>query len=111
MSGKLNMRGTIRDRMKAYTMIDDAMGCWNWVGSKTGNGYGNIHYNGKSRPAHRIMWELEYGDIPIGMDLDHLCRNPKCVNPNHLEVVTRSENLRRSPLVGKNKRPRKEARI
>jgi hypothetical protein len=43
--------------------------------------------------------------------LDHLCRNPKCVNPNHLEVVTRSENLRRSPLVGKNKRSRKEARI
>ena len=45
--------------------------------------------------AHRAIYEWVHGPIPAGMDLDHLCRNPACCNPRHLEVVTRSENLLR----------------
>jgi hypothetical protein len=51
--------------------------------------------------AHRYAYEWLIGPIPIGLDLDHLCRTRECVNPNHLEPVTRKENIRRSDLVGR----------
>src|SRR5699024_1617461 len=51
--------------------------------------------------AHRVSYETFAGPIPEGLDLDHLCRNRSCVNPEHLEPVTRSENLRRSPLMAR----------
>ena len=54
--------------------------------------------------GHRVMYEEAYGPIPAGLELDHLCRNRWCVNPHHLEPVTRSENNHRG-LVGR--RPRK----
>lgn len=77
-------------------------GCWLWAGAFSSGGYG--HYRNKS--AHRVVYEALVGPIPQGLDLDHLCRVRACVNPRHLEPVTRQENLRRSPLVGKFK-PRK----
>lgn len=79
-------------------------GCWEYLGALNGGGYGVV---GVSKPrskqfrAHRVMYEHFVGPIPEGFDLDHLCRNRKCVRPDHLEAVTRKENLRRSPLVGK----------
>ncbi len=54
------------------------------------------------KKAHRVVWLLNRGPIPEGLDLDHLCRNTRCCNPVHLEPVTRSENLRRSPLMDNN---------
>lgn len=99
MSGKRDARGTIRERLYARLAIDPATKCWNWLGTISAGKYGSIYYDGRMQKVHRVAWELEKGSVPNGMDLDHLCRNRKCCNPDHLEPVTRSENLRRSPLM------------
>lgn len=69
-------------------------GCWQWAGA-TSNGYGTLWIDGKTVYAHRVSLALVGVEIPAGMDVDHLCRNPRCVNPEHLEVVTHRENLLR----------------
>lgn len=70
-------------------------GCWQWVKAVQSNGYGRVSLGGRMKYPHRVMWELLVGPIPEGLDLDHLCRNRACVNPTHLEPVTRSTNLLR----------------
>ena len=76
--------------------------CWLWTGVVAWNGYGSFqNRRGLSRIAHRAVYQTLVGPIPDGLDLDHLCRVRSCVNPSHLDPVTRSENLRRSPLTGK----------
>ncbi len=71
--------------------------CWVWTASLKPNGYGQFGLSKERRSAyaHRVSYEMAHGAIPEGMHLDHLCRNPACVNPAHLEVVTCLENLRR----------------
>lgn len=76
-------------------VIDPQSGCWIWIGGQDGNGYGSYYHNYKVKHAHRFVFEQFKGQIPLGMDLDHLCRVPLCVNPEHLEVVTRAINARR----------------
>lgn len=74
--------------------------CWLWTGSKNHLGYGQIHVavGAGRRGAHRVAYELLVGPIPAwAEDLDHLCRNPPCVNPEHLEPVTHAENMARAP--------------
>lgn len=70
-------------------------GCWLWLGAVS-NGYGRA-LGGKL--AHRLMYEREVGAVPDGLDLDHLCRVRSCVNPAHLEPVTRRENLLRGDTI------------
>lgn len=82
-------------------------GCWIWAGTTQRNGYGHHRYGGRGGPselAHRFSYRIHKGEIPNGFDLDHLCRVRCCVNPDHLEPVTRKENINRSGLVGKWKR-------
>lgn len=69
--------------------------CWLWTAYTDGYGYGQITVDYKRKKAHRIAYELVVGAIPPGMSLDHLCRQPGCVNPAHLEPVTQGENVRR----------------
>ena len=69
--------------------------CWLFVGSKDRHGYGRKRFRGRVWSAHRVMWTLMRGEIPDGMECDHLCRVRACVNPQHLEIVTHRENMRR----------------
>lgn len=69
-------------------------GCWEWGGSFS-LGYGRVSIRMRHLKAHRVAWTLMNGPIPRGLTLDHLCRNTKCVNPAHLEVVTMRENILR----------------
>ena len=69
-------------------------GCHQWTGALDA-GYGRFYLRGKSHLAHRVAWELEHGTIPRSLQVDHLCRNRGCVNPDHLELVTLKENVLR----------------
>jgi hypothetical protein len=72
------------------------VGCWEYT-QTVGGGYAQFFVEpGVKVYAHRYAYELLVGPIPEGLDLDHLCRNRRCVRPSHLEPVTRSENVRRS---------------
>ena len=83
------------ERFKKRITVDPDTGCWNWEKVANYGGYGVSSLHGVRTVAHRAVWQFLRGDIPEGMDLDHLCRNRQCVNPDHLEPVTRSENLTR----------------
>ena len=80
-----------------WPKVDASGDCWEWTAAVKDTGYGNFwvgYDEGWARP-HRYVWELLVGPVPEGLDLDHLCRNRLCVNPDHLEPVTRSVNLLR----------------
>lgn len=72
-------------------------GCWEWTGAHNGSGYGRISVNGVHMATHRVTYAWARGSIPTGLVLDHLCRNPRCCNPSHLEAVTVQENALRGP--------------
>lgn len=74
--------------------IDYSSECWTWSGSLDTSGYG-LFRDGKLWKAHRWAWTRTVGPIPPRMQIDHLCRNRACVNPDHMEVVTQRENMRR----------------
>lgn len=78
-------------------------GCWEWTAGKNAAGYGvfkNRRWPQHSRLAHRVLYTLLVGPIPAGLELDHLCRNRGCVNPKHLEPVTRRVNTLRGETRG-----------
>jgi len=69
--------------------------CWVWTAAKTANGYARMRVDGAAQLAHRVSYEHHVGPIPDGLDIDHLCRVRHCVNPAHMEPVTRGENIAR----------------
>jgi len=82
-------------------------GCWLWVGGATARDYGTLGMPGSRKRvyAHRLSYEIHVGPIPEGLVIDHLCRQHRCCNPEHLEAVTQRENLRRGVgFPGKNAR-------
>src|SRR3989304_8928448 len=70
-------------------------GCWEWIGARDSRGYGNVKSAGRVRKAHVVVYEALRGAIHSGMECDHLCRVPWCVNPAHVELVAHVENVRR----------------
>ena len=83
--------------LKRYK-IDSVTGCWIFIGMLDKDGYGRIRYKGRSTPAHRVFYLELKGTIPENHHLDHLkekCKRRDCVNPDHLEPVTTTENTRR----------------
>ena len=92
---KRTIRIPVVERMLTKFDIDWGTVCWNWTASTNGR-YGVIRTPDRGgQVAHRVMWEETVGLVPEGLELDHLCKNKLCVNPDHLEPVTRAENIRR----------------
>lgn len=89
-------RSTMQRFAEKVLLPEPRTGCWMWTGAKTTAGYGTFSPRGKSVYAHRYSYEQFVGPIPRGLELDHLCRNPACVNPDHLEAVTQRTNVLRS---------------
>ena len=91
---------TAEDRFWLKTIQGTVDDCWVWDGAMSGE-YGKLFIKRDATGrtiteyAHRFSWRLENGPIPRGMEIDHLCDNGCCVNPNHLECVTPDENKRR----------------
>lgn len=67
--------------------------CWLWTASGDTSGYGQVVVDGRLCAAHRVSWELANGPIPEGMFIDHRCHNRRCVNPEHLRLVTNAQNM------------------
>ncbi len=77
--------------------------CWIWTGAMNPDGYGQFYYNGRGRGAHRAAYQLFRGSIPKPFVCDHLCRNPRCVNPFHIEIVTVKENTNKGAVAARTK--------
>ena len=94
------MNGKVRRSADGISAIDDLFipepnsGCWLWFSTVSNDGYGKVQFEGRTRIAHRVAWELLKGKIPDGMEIDHLCEVRCCVNPNHLALTDRLGNTR-----------------
>lgn len=96
------MHEEIKNRLESR-ILKDNKGCWNYTRAKDFLGYGKIGYLGKVISAHRVSYMVWKGKIPDGLTIDHLCKNPSCINPDHLEAVTLRENVLRSRRMTDNK--------
>jgi hypothetical protein len=86
---------TLLERIEQKIMTEPNSGCWLWIGSVGSHGYAQIGVESGTTIVHRILYEKAYGAIPKGLECDHLCRVRCCVNPDHIELVTRRENIKR----------------
>lgn len=88
-------RNTVERLLKLYVHKTET--CWEWTGAIAMNGYSKTKLNFKYTSGHRAFFEHYKGPISPGLQIDHLCKNKRCVNPEHLEMVTPRENSARSP--------------
>lgn len=84
-----------------WAKVDRSGDCWIWTGALQSKGYGSFRLNGRTRLAHRLAYESGHGPIAPGLQVDHLCRVRRCVNPGHLEPVSSGLNNRREHLANR----------
>ena len=89
------MRKSLEERFWSKVNRGGLNECWEWSAGVGWNQYGRFWCNGKTLKAHRVSYEMLVGPIPKGLTIDHLCSNPRCVNPAHMEPVTMRENVMR----------------
>jgi hypothetical protein len=89
-------RGRLPIALDQRYVVNEATGCWEWIAYRDQCGYGWFRHEGRMHPAHRVTYKLHVGPIPEGHEIDHLCSNRGCVNPQHLQAVSHTENVRRS---------------
>ena len=82
-------------QLREKILPNGVTGCWEWIGARDNRGYGNVKVQGRARKAHRVVYERLRGPIGPEVECDHACRVPWCVNPDHVELVPRVENVRR----------------
>lgn len=91
-----NMKGRLLSKVKVEGE------CWTWQGYRLPGGYGQIGVGARRmRLAHRVSYVVFKGNIPDGLEIDHICRNTSCINPHHLEAVTSSTNARRGNTIAR----------
>lgn len=83
-----------RHMERFWIKVKKTKSCWLWTACLV-KGYGQFFFDGKRQGAHRVAYKLIVGEIPVGKQIDHLCKTPSCVNPKHLEVVSPRENTLR----------------
>lgn len=81
---------SVEEAFRSFVDITD--GCYLWTGRKI-SGYGVFHLKGTQYSAHRVAFERSKGPIPAGMVIDHICHNPACVRPSHLQAVSHKANM------------------
>ena len=90
---------TEKDQLRFLSKVSVGDDCWEWTDALSKEGYGYFSIGPRVARiylrAHRVSYEMFVGPIPHGLELDHLCRNPGCVRPDHLEAVTHRENVLR----------------
>lgn len=79
-----------------WSKVDKSGDCWIWTASKRANGYGQFMVSHRNVTAHSFSYQLHNGPAPTGFDIDHACRNRACVNPAHLRLTTRKQNMENS---------------
>lgn len=77
-----------------WSLVRKGDGCWEWIGEKHPDGYGQMTRERKTLKMHRVSWELANGEIPSGMFVLHSCDTPWCVRPDHLFLGTQADNIR-----------------